>query len=180
MCHPWACGLVGFVKHWQTTPSSNLSNKDDKCVSTSPRCLQYLKPWKNGEWRIAPPGRRKVQAASGCIILKFWGETPSSTWWDVDLMILTEHIWCLSQVSTRQWSEVKIYFSGLKRDLVTMLHIKYRYDYLTMCVSHLETLIFNPSSSQIKNKLKYIYISFHSYRGNDNNFIWKKRKYTHV
>lgn len=28
-----------------------------------------------GEWqsrrRIAPPGRRKVQAASGCIILKF-------------------------------------------------------------------------------------------------------------
>lgn len=66
-----------------------------------------------GEWwrrqRMAPPGRHKVQATSDCIILKFWGETLSRTWWHVDLMIPTEHICRLSQVPTSEVESKYLY-----------------------------------------------------------------------
>ena len=93
-----------------------------------------------GEWRsrqrIAPPGRLKVQAASGCIILKFWGETEfnlMASWLndsDRDYIVSVSGFYEAVKWSQNIFTEMLI---NLKEDLVTMLHVLWwGNDYLTI------------------------------------------------
>lgn len=45
-------------------------------IPEKPTIFKAVEEWRSRQRIAPPPDRRKVQAASGCIILKFCGETP--------------------------------------------------------------------------------------------------------